>query len=152
AAKLEWVRAFHDSWYAPNLAALAISGDFDPDEAMSLVHKYFDAAKRQDNVIPYSPAPAADQTEPRTASLEDLHAKTPLFFEAFTGPPMREADHYALELAISVLTDGESSRLHQKLVRDRALAQSVAGWTEDHRGPDLVGLRVQLPDKVKLAD
>src|SRR5262249_30254902 len=50
------------------------------------------------------------------------------------------------------LTDGESSRLYQKLVRDRALAQQVSGWTEDHRGPDLIGLRVQLPERVKLAD
>ena len=37
---------------------------------------------------------------------------------------------------MTILTDGESSRLHQKLVRDKALAQEVSGWTDDHRGPD----------------
>ncbi|HEY2735038.1 MAG TPA: pitrilysin family protein, partial [Polyangiales bacterium] len=32
AAQLDWVRAFHDQYYAPNNAVLAVSGDFDPDE------------------------------------------------------------------------------------------------------------------------
>ena len=38
AAQLEWVRAFHDDYYAPNNAVLSISGDFDADEAKSLAH------------------------------------------------------------------------------------------------------------------
>src|SRR5215468_8388778 len=33
AAQLDWVKAFHDQYYAPNNAVLAIAGDFDPDEA-----------------------------------------------------------------------------------------------------------------------
>ena len=66
--------------------------------------------------------------------------------------PNRDPDHYALELAMSVLSDGESSRLHQKLVRDKALAQDVWGWTEDHRGPDMAGLQVKLAEGARLSD
>ena len=38
--------------YAPNLAVLSIAGDFEPDEAMQLVHRYFDTAKKQDEGRP----------------------------------------------------------------------------------------------------
>src|SRR6201999_471442 len=71
---------------------------------------------------------------------------------AWTIPAAREADHYPIELALSLLTDGESSRLHQKLVRDRAVAQEVSGWTEDHRGPDMAALQLKLTEGGKLAD
>src|SRR6185295_3255662 len=80
------------------------------------------------------------------------HAKTPAFFYGWAIPPNREPDHYALELASALLTDGESSRMHQKLVRDRALAQDVSGWTEDHRGPDLFGLQIKLAEGARLSD
>ena len=151
-AQLEWVRSFHDSYYAPNLAVLSIAGDFDPDEAMQLVHRFFDTGKRQEKVIPYEPPPMPEQTSPRSATLEDAHAKTPAFFYGWAIPPTRDADHYALEQAIAILSDGESSRLHQKLVRDKALAQEVSGWTDEHRGPDMLGLEVKLAEGARLSD
>jgi len=151
-AQLDWVRSFHDTYYASNLAVLSIAGDFEPDEAMELVHRFFDTAKRRQNVPLYSPPPLPDQTGPRTATVDDPHAKTPAFFYGWVGPPAREPDHYALELAVAVLTDGESSRLYQRLVREGALAQDVNGWTEDHRGPDLIALQVKLAEGARLAD
>jgi predicted Zn-dependent peptidase len=151
-AQLEWVRNFHDSYYAPNLAVLSIAGDFDPDEAMQLVHRFFDTGKKQEKVIPYEPGDFPEPTGSRTASLEDAHAKTPAFFYGWPTVPTREPDHYALEVAMDILSDGESSRLHQKLVRDKALAQAVWGWLNDHRGPDMVGLQVHLAEGARLAD
>jgi zinc protease len=146
------VRAFHASYYAPNLAVLTIAGDFETDEAMQLVHRFFDTGKKQDKVIPYEPPEMPDQTSGRIATLEDAHAKTPAFFYGWAIPPNREGDHYALELASAILSDGESSRLHQKLVRDRALAQEVSSWTDDHRGPDMFGLEIKLADGARLTD
>jgi len=151
-AQLDWVRAFHESYYAPNLAVLSVAGDFETDEATQLVHRFFDTAKKQEKVIPYEPPSMPEQTSPRTASLDDAHAKTPAFFYGWAIPANREPDHYALELASAILADGESSRLHQKLVRDRALAQEVSCWTEDHRGPDLFGVQVKLAEGARLSD
>ena len=152
-AELDWVKAFHESHYAPNLAVLSIAGDFEPDEAMQLVHRFFDTAKKQEKVIAYEPPPEMPEpAAPRQAQLEDSHAKTPAFFYGWSIPPNREADHYALEQAISILTDGESSRMHQKLVRERAIAQEVSGWTDDHRGPDILGVEVKLAEGARLAD
>src|SRR5580692_9045384 len=45
AATLPDVQAFHKTYYAPNNAALAIAGDFDPAEARKFVEKYFGPLK-----------------------------------------------------------------------------------------------------------
>jgi zinc protease len=119
---------------------------------MQLVHRFFDTGKKQEKVIAYEPGDFPEQTGSRTASLEDAHAKTPAFFYGWPTVPNREPDHYAMEFAMNILADGESSRLHQKLVRDKALAQEVWGWLDDHRGPDIVELQVQLADGARLAD
>lgn len=148
-AELEWVRAFHDAHYAPNLAVLSISGDFDPDEAMTLVHRYFGPAERQTNPLPYAPGELPEPSGPRHDSLVDPHAKTPAFFLGWVIPKAREPDHYPLELAASILADGESSRLHQKLVREEGLATDVWAGTGDRRGPDLFTVFVKLTESAR---
>lgn len=149
-AELEWVRAFHDAHYAPNLAVLSISGDFDPDEAMQLVHDYFGSAKKQESPPIYNPPELPEPSGPRTASLDDPHAKTPAFFFGWIIPPARDPSHYPLELAASILADGESSRLHQRLVREEGVATSVWAGTGTRRGPDLFTVFVKLTEDAKL--
>jgi zinc protease len=61
-------------------------------------------------------------------------------------------DHYALELAALLLGDGESSRLHQLLVRDKAVAREVSASTEDRRGPDLFAIDAKLAEGAKVGD
>ncbi len=149
---LEAVKAFYGAYYAPNNAVLSLAGDFEPDEAMQLVHQYFDSAKKLDKLAAYAPPPLADPSGPRTATVEDEHAKTPALFTGWIGPAGRESDHYALEIAMALLGDGETSRLYQRLVRDRALAQDVLAWTSGHRGPDLLAIQLTLADGARLAD
>src|ERR1700722_12319165 len=41
AAQIAWVRAFHDAYYGPDDAVVAVAGDFDPEEAVGLVRRSF---------------------------------------------------------------------------------------------------------------
>ncbi len=127
AAKFEWVKEFHDQNYAPDNAVLTIAGDFETDQAMALIQKYFGPAKRQT-----APARllAAMPEKPRTgrATVEDTNARTPGFMFGFMIPPSRTPDHYALEMAALILTNGESSRLYKLLVHDRAVAERISAW------------------------
>lgn len=146
AAKLEWIREFHAAFYAPNNAVLTIAGDFDPAEAMALVHRHF-AEAQATTVPPYAPPPGpAPQTEPRFAEVLDQNARTPGLYLGWVIPPFRTPDHYALELAGVILGYGDSSVLHQKLVQEDASASSVVTWTYDHRGPDLFVVRGVLSE------
>jgi len=144
AAQLEWVRAFHDKYYAPNNAVLAVSGDFDPDECMQLVRKYFGPIAPQPNVPPYQPGPFPQQKAPRDAIVEDAHAELPAVMLGWPIPASRDKDHYALELLAMLLSDGDSSRLESKLVRERAIAAGVDVGTNDHRGPDSLDVTLKV--------
>jgi zinc protease len=148
AAELGWVRAFHQAYYAPNNAVLSIAGDFDENEAMALVRKYFGDAKPT-SVPKIDLPPVPQQTAPRSAVVEDTHAKLPAFFEGWVIPASFEPDHYALVLAAMVLGEGESSRLHRALVRERSLAIEAEAQTDGYRGPDMFEVVVKLASGAK---
>jgi zinc protease len=151
AAELSWVRAFHSSYYAPNNAVLSIAGDFDEAEIMALTRKYFGDAKPT-NVPKLEMPPPPEQTSPRNVVVEDAHAKLPALMMGWVIPASHEPDHYALVLAGQLLADGESSRMHRALVRERSLATEVDAQTEGHRGPDMFEIEVKLSSGAKVAD
>jgi zinc protease len=143
-AQLEWVRAFHDAYYAPNNAVVSIAGDFEESEALALVTRYFGDARPQPNVPRYEPPPLPEQTAPRSTVIEDAHARFPAVFSGWMIPASHEPDHYALELAAMLLGDGESSRLQRVLVRERSVAIEASASTGDNRGPDVFEIDVKL--------
>ncbi|APR84886.1 Zinc protease [Minicystis rosea] len=150
-AKLEWVRDFHATHYGPNNAVLAISGDIEPNEAVALVHKYFDSIPKIE-VAAFQDAPLPEQTSQRTAVVKDDHARSPSVLYGWAIPPARDADHYALQMAGIILADGESSRLHQLLVRDKSVAQHVSAGARGRRGIDVFHVDAELADGAKIAD
>jgi predicted Zn-dependent peptidase len=143
AARYEWVLAFHRQYYAPNNAVLSIAGDFDPDQAMQLVHRYFGGAVSGPRPK-FDPPALPPQTAERRESARDPHAKTPGLYSGWVIPASRTPAHYALELAALILADGESSRLHQRLIRATGSARSVGSWTGGSRGPDLFVVELLL--------
>lgn len=152
AAQLEWVRAFHDSYYAPNNAVLSIAGDFDENEALAMVRRYFGDARPQPNVPRFAPPPMPEQSSPRSTVVEDTHAKLPAVFAGWSIPPSHEPDHYALEQAAMILGDGESSRLHRTFVRERSVAIEVDASVFGNRGPDAFSVEVKLASGAKVPD
>ena len=135
-APLEAVQEFFDTFYAPNNAVLSISGDFNAEEAMQLVEKFFAEIPARETPAFSEPAPPSQNAE-RSETMYDANATLPAFHFAYHIPPNRSPDHYALEILALVLGDGESSRLYQSLVKRKEICQDVAVGTDDRRGPDL---------------
>lgn len=135
-ATIATVRAFYDTYYVPNNAVLVLAGDFDPKQAIALVNRHFgDIAPR--NTPAFKPAEMTPQTAERAEVMEDPLAELPAFHLAYHIVPDRHPDHYPLELLAIVLGDGASSRLYQKLVKQREIAQQISVETDGRRGPDL---------------
>jgi zinc protease len=139
AASLRDVRTFHDRYYVPANAVISIAGDFEPAQAMEMVRRHF-------GMIPAGTASQwtapefAAQTAERTEILQDPLARLPAFHVVWHIPARRTPDHYALEVLAAVLGSGESSRLHQDLVKTREIASEINVYTEDRRGPDVMGV------------
>jgi zinc protease len=151
AAQLDWIKEFYDKYYGPNNAVLAIAGDFEESEAAALVHKYYGKIPKI-QVTPFTSLPAPEQTSQRTAVMKDDHARTAAVLYGWAAPPMREPAAYALDLAAIVLGGGESSRLYQLLVRDKAIAQDVSASIERRRGPSLFEINAKLTPEAKAGE
>jgi zinc protease len=145
-AKIEWLREFHKTYYAPNNAVLAVSGDFDRDQTLRWINDYFGDAKPS-QLPKFDPAGYVEQTAEKRQTVTDVNAKTPGLLQGWVIPPFHTPEHYALEVATLILAFGDSSVLHQKLVRQESLLRHVATWTYDHRGPDLFVIRALLTER-----
>jgi len=137
SAKVEDVQAFFNLYYAPNNAALAVVGDFDPAQARRLIEQYFGDIPKVN-----APAPVACQyrygTGERRLQLTDNNANLPLVGFVYRAPPQRDADVPALDLLMSILGNGESSRLNRALVRESKAALQSAGFSRNGRESGVV--------------
>jgi predicted Zn-dependent peptidase len=127
AASLNDVALFFSQYYAPNNAAIAIVGDFDSDEALALVKKYFSG-------IPASSEPivSPDISEPRqeaekTRERTDPLATRPGFAFAYHVPERMTPEWYAMGLIDQILLQGDDSLLHQALVKEAGMTDGISG-------------------------
>lgn len=133
AAELKDFQDFFRTYYAPNNAVLSLVGDFQPKQAMALIQKYF-------GDIPRQPAPPkVDLTEPaqkaeRREQMEDPLARLPLLSIGYKTQPGNGPDQAALQVLSSVLQSGESSRLYQKLSKEREMVADVGGSVDERIG------------------
>ena len=137
AATLQDVQAFFKRYYAPNNAVLTLVGDFKSDEALAKIKKYFGS-------IPAQPSPPKpDTSEPeqkgeRRKTIQDKFAQVPRIDISYKAPPSNEQDFIALDVLGDILSTGESSRLYQKLVKEKQQALQIFENSNGHRGPGLI--------------
>jgi predicted Zn-dependent peptidase len=126
AASVDDVKAFFQTYYAPNNAVLSVVGDVDTKAVRSSVERYFGA-------IPANPSipPLGDLSLPPTLGgeiREIVRDRVPLprVYLGFRAPAAGDTRLDALEVAGQILAGGKGSRLHRRLVRDERIAQDVA--------------------------
>ncbi len=153
AASLEDAQAFFRTYYAPNNAVLAVVGDIDPRLTLEWIEKYFGSIPAHDS----KPAPR-DGTLPdvmgaqsREVVREDVPSRAMMAAYRLPRDGGRPAD--AADLALTVLGGGESSRLHNRLVRhDRSAVGCGFGMLRLVGAPSLGWLDVKASSGVEVAD
>jgi zinc protease len=128
AAKLDEVRAFHDEYYKPDNATLVLVGDFNTNDALANIRRYFgDIPKSQDGKFTRYPVIESRQTAERRETFYDRLAPLPAAGMAFRLPPASHADTPALTVVSQILSTGQSSRLYRSLVREKQIAVEAEG-------------------------
>lgn len=142
AATLEDVKQFFKTYYAPNNAAVAVVGDFDPADAMAIVKKYFSS-------IPSTPQPPKPdvaelrQEKEKRFTKQDTLANRPAIAFAYHMPERNTPEYFAMGLLDQILLQGDDSWLRQKLVQQKGYTASVEGGINllgnmfDYDGPML---------------
>ena len=130
AATLEDVQDFFGTFYAPDNAALAVVGDFDPAEAREWIEQYFGAIVRGPG------KPEFDIAEPRQESAKvhskvDALASRPALAFAYHTPERNSPEYWAFGLIDQILLQGEDSWLYQRLVQEEGFTAEVSGSMND---------------------
>ena len=125
-ATLDEVSEFHSTYYMPNNAVLTIVGDVVAEAAFTKAETYFghirpgDAPKR-DVGVPLPPVSA-----PVRIHIDDEVPAPAVWFAArLPADEPRARGLAAVDLATSILGQGETSRLHRRLVRQDEVALSA---------------------------
>lgn len=136
AATLDDVKGFFRTWYVPNNASLVICGDFDPEQAKSLVQLYFGA-------IPAAAEPPPTATVPVKLTEEKVIRQTEAgvphqkVWIAWPSAAVLSPGDAELDLLASVLSNGKSSRLVRSLVVEKQIASDIEAYQSSF---DLAGM------------
>lgn len=127
--------------YAPNNATMVVVGDVTPGEVFGLCEKYIEP-------IPSRPAPPPVTTvEPPQMGERRLvvhkPAELPLLMIGYHVPKTDSPDFYALNILRTILFQGESSRMYERLVDKDQIALSVSAIESPAFDPTLMQVVAQ---------
>jgi zinc protease len=138
------LQKFFKTYYAPNNLTLVLAGDLVPEQVFALARKYFEPIPRQAPPAPVR-AREPEQLAERVVVVR-RKAQTPLLQCAYKAPAAADSRAPAVNLLLSILVDGDASRLHRSLVEDRRVAIEVSGHWQEGFDPGLLWLYLTLPE------
>lgn len=119
----ERLKAFYNTYYWPNNATVTVIGDFDKSKALALINKYFGEHSASEHSIPDMYTEEPSQEGPRRTTVKRA-GQTSIVGVAHKTPEGLNDDTYSFQLLGKILTDGKTSRFHQKII-DKGLATSL---------------------------
>ena len=143
--KLDDLKKFFKTYYAPNNAVLVIAGDVDPAQVFALADKYLAPLQKQPEPTPITTV-EPEQLGERRLVVERSDAQSPIVAYAFhSGMGAGDNRFPALELLTTILSQGQSSRLHQRLVEREQAATQAGAFAEAGFDPGLLWVYAMLP-------
>jgi len=136
AASIDDVLDFYHTYYVPSNATLVLVGDFDSAQAMQLVNRNLGRVPKSPREVPRDIPKEPPQTKEKRVTLQEpwpLPAVVVAYHITYDGNP----DSYPLHIAAKVLSDGESSRIYQKLVYEKQMAVAAFGHANLIEDPNL---------------
>jgi zinc protease len=143
--KIDDLKKFFATYYAPNNCTMILVGDVEPTSVIALARKHFEPIPRQPPPEPVRTREPEQRGERRV--LVEADAQTPLLQFAYHGFAGADPRLPAVELLLRILTDGDASRLHRALVEEQKLAISADGQVEAGFDPGLLWLFLSLPSQ-----
>jgi len=131
--KVEDLRRWYKTWYAPDNATVVVAGDVDPKQVLALAKKYFGPLKPED-VPPPPQEPEVKQVGIKRVVVK-RPAEVPMLLMAWKVPVLTTArkpdsevaewEPYALDVLAGILSGGDSARFSADLIRGQEVASSL---------------------------
>ncbi len=145
-ATMEEVKSFFYKHYSPENAVLTVSGNIEFDEVRRLSEKWFGPIQRKSGYnrsLPHEPK----QQEER---LLEVYRNVPAsaIYKVFRMPGRMHKEYYIVDLISDILARGESSRLHQELVKEKKLFSEISAYVNGSTDDGLLVISGKLSQGV----
>lgn len=116
-AKLQEIKDFYFNFYAPNNAILVVAGDVETEQIKRLAEKWFGPIPRRNtrkDILPVEPKQQIPQ-------MLEIERNVPLntIYKAYHMGDRLSNNYYTCDLISDILSNGDSSRLMQRLVKQQ---------------------------------
>jgi zinc protease len=125
-AKIEDVKNFFKKFYCPNNAIMVVAGNVELEEVKRLSEKWFrPISKGPENKrnLPAEP----EQTEARSLTVE-RDVPVDAIYKAYHMCSRYDKEYYAIDLISDILSQGNSSRLHKTLIKDKKMFSDIHAY------------------------
>lgn len=147
-ATMDEVVHFYHKFYRPNNATLVVTGNLRAGEVQKLADKWFGDIPPGD--IPKRALPV----EPASSAMESktVEANVPMdaIYLAFRMPSRKDEDYHAVDLLSDILSNGQSSRLYRRLLKQKQLFSSIDCFVSGSFDPGLFILEGKPNDNVSI--
>ena len=128
-AKMDDVNAFFKKFYCPNNAIMVLAGNTSLDDVKQLAEKWFaPIPKGPDNKrnLPVEP----EQKEFRSLTVE-REVPFNAIYKTYHICSRKDKEFYAVDLLSDILSDGNSSRLYNELVKNKKMFSELNAYADD---------------------
>ncbi len=148
-ASLDDVKNFFLRWYGPNNAILTVSGDFNPQDALKMIDKYFAGIKPCPEVKKLRVPPVVIPTDKYTAYKDRTYF--PLNLRVYPTVGQYHKDEPALDLLSMMMGGSNNSIFYKNFVKnEKAIEAGVSHRSEELSGEFQIQIFAYPPEDFNL--
>lgn len=138
---MEDLKHHFEMGYSPSNATMVVVGDVTSDQIFQLAQKYIEP------IPSHAPPPPVTTQEPeqigeRRVTVKKF-AQLPILMMAYHVPRSSDGDYYALSVLRTIMFQGQSSRMYERLVDKDQVALSISGGMGFALDPTLFTITAQ---------
>ncbi|SDZ86563.1 M16 family metallopeptidase [Pedobacter hartonius] len=149
-ASMEDVKAFFKKHYNPQNAILVVGGNVKTADVKVLAEKWFAPIPSGDKYLRDLPKESVQTVERKETVITNVPLNA--FYMAFKMPARRDADYQAYDLLADILSQGQSSRLYNSLLKDQQLFSDIHAYITSSMDEGLFIVEGKLSEGVSMED
>ncbi len=147
-ATMDDVKAFYGKYYNPDNAIMAVSGNVETEEIKALAEKWFGTINKKSDIVRSYPA-EPQQKERREKTVYRNVPQNALYL-VWHMPERTNPGYYTVDLISDLLSNGNSSRMYQLLVKEKKLFSEVNAFITGDLDGGLFMVSGKLYDNVDI--
>jgi zinc protease len=141
---------FFYKFYRPNNAILTVAGNVTASKVRKLAEKWFGEIPRGE--VPFRRLPVEPPQKKLEQRINEANVPVDALYLAFHTPARTAPDYYATDLLSDILSNGASSRLYRRLLKEKQLFSHIDAYITGSIDPGLLIIEGKPADGVTLEE